>query len=72
MKINQHFPLHDYLLHIVILTLIFRNIYNVAANKPDLDNFDGVEEGEGEGDEDQEEGEDCQDVGDHARALLAH
>ena len=63
-----------------IASLGWKNVEARAANscgklqnnKADLDNLDRVEEGEGERDEDQEEGEDCQDVGDHARALLAH
>ena len=37
-----------------------------------LDHFDSVEEREGQSDQDQQQGDDCQEVGDHAWALLAH
>ena len=49
-----------------------QQLRKLKNKKADLDNLDRVEEGEGERDEDQEEGDDCQEVGDHARALLAH
>ena len=37
-----------------------------------LDHLDGVEEGEGEGDQHQQQGEDSEDVGDNAGALITH
>ena len=37
-----------------------------------LDHLDSVEEGEGEGDQHQQQGEDSEDVGDNAGALITH